>query len=433
MSQKKILQNLRYYSKWILISAVIGVMSGVASAIFLTALEKATQLRVEHSWLLFLLPVGGLIVGYIYHSFGAQVEGGNNLIIDEFHDPQKLIPIRMAPLVLLGTIFTHLFGGSAGREGTAVQMGGSIADQFSHFFRMNGAERRTLLMAGMSGGFGSVFGVPFAGAIFGLEVLAVGNLQLWGLVECGISAFVAHHTTLALGIQHTSYVHPDSNGLTYGAIPIAILAGIIFGFAARFFSFLTAKIKTFSKLIAPYLPVRAFLGGAIISILYFVLPATSRYAGLGVPIIVDSFKIQLPIYDWLGKLAFTALTLGTGFKGGEVTPLLFIGSTLGNMLSQILPLSLPILAAMGFVAVFAGAANTPFACTIMAIELFGPEITIFAALACFSSYVVSGHQGIYHTQKKDTSNFKVAGRSLKRIRFLMKRPSIEKSNRKEKL
>ena len=156
---------------------------------------------VGMAWANFL-PLGGLAVGLVYHFFGRSIEGGNNLIIDEFHDPVSVIPFRMAPLVLVGTVLTHLFGGSAGREGTAVQMGGSIADQFTHIFKLNRADRRTLLMAGMSGGFGSVFGVPFAGAIFGLEVLTVGRLHLWAIVECTVSAFVAHYVTLEIGRAH---------------------------------------------------------------------------------------------------------------------------------------------------------------------------------------------------------------------------------------
>lgn len=433
MNLKKTLHHFCYFLKWIFFSAVIGVFCGIASAFFLAVLEKTTNFRDQQNWLLFLLPLGGLSIGYLYHKLGAEVEGGNNLIIDEFHDPKKVIPFRMAPLVLLGTICTHLFGGSAGREGTAVQMGGSIADQFSHRFNMDGTERKILLMAGMSGGFGSVFGVPFAGAIFGLEVLAIGHLHLWAIVECAISAFAAHYTALALGIHHTSYLHPNMSGLSFMALPIAILAGFIFGFAARLFAYLTERIKEFSKIIIPYLPLRAFLGGGVISLLFFTLPITTRYAGLGVPIIVDSLQMQLPIYDWFGKLVLTALTLGTGFKGGEVTPLLFVGSTLGNALSQILPLSLPIMSAIGFVAVFAGAANTPFACAIMAMELFGPNIALVAVLACFASYAVSGHNGIYHKQRKTISNFKFAGLHFKKIQLFLKRPTVETTIRKEKL
>ncbi len=430
--QKKIPSILRYYTKWISLSALVGVACGMASAMFLAVLEYTTHFREGSPWLLYLLPVGGLIVGGAYHFWGSSVEGGNNLIIDEFHDPQTVIPFRMAPLVLLGTIFTHLFGGSAGREGTAVQMGGSIADQFTHLFKMNRDERRTLLMAGMAGGFGSVFGVPFAGTIFGLEVLAIGRLHLWGIVECAVAAFVAHHVTLALGIHHTNYVHPavelqltSLNGL------YAILAGVLFGLAARLFAFLTDNIKALSKKVIAYLPLRAFAGGIIISGIFFLLPVTIRYAGLGVPIIVDSLKVPLPFYDWIGKLVLTALTLGLGFKGGEVTPLLFVGATLGNALSSFVPIPLPLLAAMGFVGVFAGAANTPFACTVMAMELFGADVGIFAGFACFASYAVSGHHGIYHSQKIHISKKKYVTRTVEFIEFLFKRPPLDENDRRD--
>lgn len=423
----------RYYVKWIFLSGLVGIACGIASAVFLFILEETTRVRESHSWLLYLLPIGGLIVGGAYHVFGRKVEGGNNLIIDEFHDPQTVIPFRMAPLVLLGTIFTHLFGGSAGREGTAVQMGGSIADQFTHIFKMDRAERRTLLMAGMAGGFGSVFGVPFAGAIFGLEVLAIGRLHLWGIVECAVAAFVAHYVTLTLGIHHTQYVHPIVANLQLTSVTglYAALAGVIFGLAARLFAFLTDHIKDFSKSKIPYLPLRVFVGGAVISAIFFLFPLIARYAGLGVPIIVDSLKTDLPMYDWLGKLALTALTLGVGFKGGEVTPLLFVGATLGNALSHVIPIPLPILAAMGFVGVFAGAANTPFACTIMAMELFGPDIAVFAAFACFASYAVSGHHGIYHSQKIHIPKTKYASRTVEFIQFLFRRPPLENPRDKD--
>jgi H+/Cl- antiporter ClcA len=392
-------QRLYYFSKWTGISALVGVATGAASALFLLSLEAATEYRLSHPILLFFLPVGGFLVGWLYHRFGKSVEGGNNLIIDEFHDPQKVIPFRMAPLVLIGTIMTHLFGGSAGREGTAVQMGGSIADQLSLKFKMSPSERRRLLMIGMSGGFGSVFGVPFAGTIFGVEVLAIGQLQWWALIECGIAAFTAHFTTLGLGVHHTLYPHPSIDSWSFKALFAVLAAGLAFGLTARAFAYATHFVQRLSRSLVSYLPLRSFLGGAVIALLFYLYPLLTRYAGLGVPRIVESLMQPLPLYDWAGKLGMTALTLGTGFKGGEVTPLLFIGSTLGNALSSFLPLSLPVLTATGFVGVFAGAANTPFACILMAMELFGAEIGGFAALACLISYAISGHQGIYHSQR----------------------------------
>lgn len=360
-------------------------------------------------------------MGLLYHHFGKSVERGNNLIIDEFHDPQAVIPFRMAPLVLLGTLATHLFGGSAGREGTAVQMGGSIADQFTNLFKVNRDERRTLLMAGMAGGFGSVFGVPWAGMIFGIEVMAIGRLHLWGILECAVAAFVAHYVTLAWGVHHTEYIHPVVSGFTMLSTLIVVIAGISFGLAARLFALLADRINYFSKKIIPYLPLRAFTGGMMISILFFAVPLTTRYAGLGVPIIVDSLKVPLPYYDWFGKLVLTALTLGVGFKGGEVTPLLFIGAALGNLIGQFVPVPFPIMAAVGFVGVFAGAANTPFACIFMAMELFGTEIGLYAAMACFASYAVSGHHGIYHSQKIHIAKNRYVSRTIEFIQYIFRR------------
>jgi H+/Cl- antiporter ClcA len=427
VDRSKFLQIARYYVKWISIAALVGVGCGIASGVFLLLLDGVTSTRLSHPRLLLLLPLGGLFVGWAYHQFGKSVEGGNNLIIDEFHDPQAVIPFRMAPLVLLGTLVTHLFGGSAGREGTAVQMGGSIADQFTQFFKMNRDERRTLLMAGMSGGFGSVFGVPFAGTLFGLEVLAIGRLHLWGVVECAVSAFIAHHVTLALGVHHTEYPRLlTGHHLSIVSVSSAIGAGILFGLAARLFAFFSDQISKFSKSKIPLLPVRVLVGGLIVSGVYLLVPIATRYSGLGVPILVESIKAPVPLYDWFGKLILTALTLGVGFKGGEVTPLLFVGATLGNALSGFLPLSLPLLASMGFVAVFAGAANTPIACTVMAMELFGPGIGAFAALACFASYAVSGHHGIYHSQRTHIRKNQFASRTTEYFSLLFKRPDLKR-------
>lgn len=417
----KVFRLANYYSRWSLLSAAIGALSGTASAVFLSALERTTAFREAHPALLCFLPFGGLLVGGLYHSFGRSVEGGNNLLIDEFHEPRAVIPLRMAPLVLLGTVCTHLFGGSVGREGTAVQMGGSIADQFTHVFRMKPEQRRTLLMAGMSGGFGSVFGVPVAGTVFGMEVLNIGHLHLWGVVECAISAFVAHHVTLAWGIRHTAYFSPAVPALTVPNAFSAILAGVAFGGAARLFALLTEGIGKFSKSKTGSLPVRAMLGGVVLSALYFSFPMLTRYAGLGVPTIAESIRGPVPAYDWLGKIVFTALTLGTGFKGGEVTPLLYVGSTLGNALGRLLPLGLPTLSAIGFVGVFAGAANTPFACVCMAIEIFGAGVFPYALLACFASYLVSGHRGIYHSQRVKVPKDYYASRTTEFVRFVVRR------------
>lgn len=388
----------RYLLRWVPIAAAVGVLSGSASALLLVSLSLATKIRESHVWIVWLLAPAGFFVGLMYHHLGRSVEAGNNLILEEIHQPRKTVPLRMTPLILLGTFLTHLFGGSAGREGTAVQTGGSLADQLSGPLRLASRDRRILLMAGMSAGFGSVFGTPLAGAVFGVEVLSIGELDLRGLAPCLLASFAGDIVTRAWRVQHTIYRVSSVPSMSVSGILSSVAAGFAFGAVATAFAKATHGLTRLMKSRIRFAPLRPMLGGAVVSLAVFSL-GTTKYIGLGIPTILDSFSEPLPSYDWLGKLLFTVVTLGSGFKGGEVTPLFFIGSTLGNALSHLLPLPFSLLAAMGFVAVFAGAANTPIASTLMAVELFGGEVGAFAGIACMVSYLCSGQGGIYHAQR----------------------------------
>ncbi|MBI3541225.1 MAG: voltage-gated chloride channel family protein [Deltaproteobacteria bacterium] len=397
--------QLGYVLKWAAIVLPVAVAVGSACALFLWTLDQVTNFRGSHPKILFLLPLAGVLVGLLYHYLGRSAEGGHNLIMEQIHEPGGGVPRRMAPLVLIGTTITHLFGGSAGREGTAVQMGGSIASGFSRLMRLDHQDGRTILMAGVAAGFGGIFGTPLSGAIFALEVLAIGRISYEALIPCLMAGVMSDWTCSAWGIHHTQYrmALVDGGGLLLGKVA---LAAILFGLTSVLFAKLTHGLSHVFKKYVPWPYLRPALGGFLI-IGMVSLFGTRDYLGLGVSspdlgvvTILSSFtQGGAHAWSWLLKILFTVVTLGTGFKGGEVTPLFFIGASLGNTLANLMGAPVELFAALGFVAVFAGATNTPLASTLMGVELFGPHYVVYFAVACFLSYLFSGHSGIYLSQK----------------------------------
>lgn len=383
--------------KWILICVLTGIFSGSASAFFLVALDWVTQYREHNNWIIWLLPIGGLIIGLLYYYWGKSIVKGNNLLLEEYENPQKIIPLKMAPLVLFGTLITHLFGGSAGREGTAVQMGGAIADQFTSIFKLDTTDRKTLIILGISAGFASVFGTPLAGALFALEVLYFSKISYKSIPLSFLTAYIAYFTVEFWHIKHTHYSIPIIPEMSFTTLFWIIPVSILFGLAAMLFSRSTHFWgHLFSKNIS-FPPLRPFIGGIILAVTIYCIGST-KYIGLGIPIIVDSFTNPNASHDFILKILFTGFTLGAGFKGGEVTPLFFVGATLGSALSVVVPLPIALLAGMGFVAVFSGATHTPIACTVMGMELFGIESGVFIGIACVIAYFSSGSVGIYNAQ-----------------------------------
>ncbi|MFC6100150.1 voltage-gated chloride channel family protein [Olivibacter domesticus] len=412
LEQIRVFKNLL---RWTVIILPVSIVIGSMVAFFLWALNLSIHYRFEHPWLLYFLPFAGLLIHFSYKLYGKTSEKGNNLILDEIHTPGGGIPKRMGPLVLVSTVITHLFGGSAGREGTAVQIGGSIAHMFSKWFKLDTKETRMLLTAGVAAGFGAVFGTPLTGAIFALEVLTIGRIQYFAIFPCLIASLIGDLTVSAWQVHHTTY-RIDTFDIpnyfeTYFSLNILLLtkvviASIAFGLSSLLFAQMAHRLKKIFLSLFRKTWIIPIIGGTIIIILTLVL-GKPDYLSLGVDAeypgaitIPSAFKEGgSDTWSWLWKTIYTSVTLSSGFKGGEVTPLFYIGATLGNTLSSLLNAPVGLFAALGFIAVFAGATNTPLACTIMGVELFGGEYLIYFAVACYTAYFFSGHAGIYSAQK----------------------------------
>ncbi len=396
-----------WLARWAVMLGVLAVAVGSAVAFFLWSLDEATRLRFDHPWILYLLPLGGVLVVLLYRWGGGESERGNNLVITALHEPATIVPARMAPLVLAGTVITHLFGGSAGREGTAVQIGGAFAGGLNRYFRLESGGFRVLVMAGIAAGFGAVFGTPIAGAIFAIEVATIGKFEYHAFVPALVAAFIADYTTTAWGIGHTHYVIAGDTPVFAPMLLVKVaLAGVAFGAAAALFSQSVHMAGRLTRRLIRW-PLLRPVAGALVVMSLVVLVGSKDYLGLGISnpdpgatTIVNSFEPggAAPL-AWLWKTIFTAVTLGTGFKGGEVTPLFYVGASLGNVLAELMDAPADLLAGAGFVAVFAGAANTPLASTVMGMELFGARHATYLALACFIARAVSGTGGIYLAQR----------------------------------
>lgn len=392
--------------RWLGLIIPLAAIVGTVCAFILWSVGQVGLIRLHHPWLLYLLPIGGFGLGLLFHFYDRSAEERSNLITDQIHVPGGGIPRRVAPLVLCGTLVTHLFGGSAGREGIAMQLGGSIASAFCQCFRPQPGELRVLLTAGIAAGFGAVFGAPVAGAFFALEVLSIGRVEFEALLPTLIASVAGYWVCHAWGINHTLYtIHPLDESTSSGTLiqlnlwlllKVSI-ASIAFGIAGPIFAAFTHGLSATFRRLMPFGPIRPLVGGAFIIGLY-LLVGTPDYLGLGISspdpkavTIISLFRSsQVHHWDWFWKMVFTALTLSAGFKGGEVTPLFFIGAALGNVLASSLGAPADLFAALGLVAVFAGATKTPLACAVMGVELFGAAYVTYIAIACFFAHLFSG-------------------------------------------
>lgn len=397
------------FGKWLIIAVVVGIAVGVTGAFFGRALNFATSFRTEHSWLIYLLPLAGLALMFVYRHIGLAEDKGTNTIIFAARSESE-VKFRVAPAIFLATFVTHLFGGSAGREGAALQMGGALAAPLGKLLRFNEHDRAILIMCGMSAGFGALFGTPVAAAVFAVEVTIVAAAQYSALVPCMLSSMIAVITAKLLGAHAESFavagvpeIAAENIFQLGGAILIGIAAAVV---SVLFCKAMEGTHHLYEKYIKnPYLRIAA--GGAMVALLTFLL-RTNDYNGAGMNVIERALEGEAEPLAFLIKIIFTALTLSCGFKGGEIVPSFFVGATMGCVLGGLIGLDPSFGAAVGMIAVFCGVTNCPFASIVLGVEMFGLEGIGYYALAITISYMLSGYTGLYSAQKFNQSKFRPA-------------------------
>ena len=403
---------IRKIAIWVIISLAIGFFGGCTSAIFLITLDWVTAINGISPKIYYLLPLGGLLIGLTYYWAPANVTKGNNALLEAHANENSQVPLVMAPIVYLSTLITHLLGGSAGREGTAVQLSAAIAYQFTKLKMPFEIHRNTVISMGIAAGFSGVFGTPLAGFIFAFELFPSKSIHWKSILPTFLSSVVSHIICSGLfQIEHTEYHIFSGLGISANGIFSITLAAILFALTVRLF---VISANLFSKIGNYTLPIswlRTVIAGIVLIFIYHNFPCKPFY-GLGIDEIKKSFFIVSKDSDFLVKLLLTTFTLSFGFKGGEVTPLFFIGATLGSALSEQLGLPIDLLAGIGFICVFAGATQTPIAGILMSLELFGPSQIFYFTISIILTHVFSGKRGIYSSQRGMFQPIKIENLSL---------------------
>ncbi len=390
-------EYLKVFIKWILISLIVGGIGGVVGSIFHLSIDYVTELRGEQPRLLFLLPVGGVVIAAIYNLCKKQGHIDTNRVLNAVKKDEK-VPLVMAPLIFVSTLITHLLGGSAGREGAALQLGGSIGYNIGRLFRLDKKDMHEIIMAGMSAVFAALFGTPLAAAFFAIEVATVGTLHYAAIVPCILSAICAFEIAGAFGISPVRFEGVFMEPITPEVLGKVVVLALLCALVSILFC---ATIHSFERKMKRFLPdsyIRALAGGGVIVLLTWLM-GSYEYNGAGMDVISLALFGDAKPEAFFVKLVFTAITIGAGFKGGEIVPAFFVGSTFGCVAGALLGLDAGFSAAIGFISLFCGVVNCPVASTILAVEIFGAEGIIFFALACGVSYMMSGKYGLYESQQ----------------------------------
>ena len=394
---KKITNEPLILLKWVLFACIIGVVVGCVSTGFYLSFEFVTKLRLMHGWLLWLLPLGGVAIVQLYRECGMEKDRGTNFVLMAVRENQPL-PLRTAPLVFISTLITHLFGGSAGREGAILQIGGSISSSIGRLMRLNGRDSRVITMCGMSAAFAALFGTPLTAAVFSMEIVSVGVMYYSALVPCVLSAIVGVQVSRFFNVVPKTYAifaMPDFSWLLLLKIlALGVLCAVL---SIVFCQFMRAAPALYDRYV-PNQTARAAVGGVLV-IALTLLCGTRNYNGSGGTIITAALEGSADHGAFLLKILFTAITLGAGFKGGEIVPAFFSGATFGAVIGPVLGLSPSFSAALAMVAVFCGVTNCPMTSIILALELFRGEQMPMFALCCAVSYMLSGYYSLYTEQK----------------------------------
>ena len=395
---KIILFNIKIGVLWMLRAIVVGLVAGVFSSAFTLGLAWVTRTRNENSYLLFLLPAGGLLIVWLYRLCGIRKDEGTNLLITAVHESRHNVPVYLAPLIFGATLITHLFGGSAGREGAALQMGGSIGNTLGRLFRLSEGDRKILMMSGMSAAFSAVFGTPLAAAIFPMEMISVGIMHYAALVPCVFASIVANQCAIHMGIRAESYQIAVIPPVSFESCGKLILLGVCCAVLSIVFCmFLRGTGYFYNKCFKnPYIRVAA---GGVIVIALTLLVGNFDYNGAGTELIERAIvEENVPSYAFLLKMLFTSLTLAAGFKGGEIVPAFCTGAVFGCVFGNVLGISPSLCAALGMTAVFCGVTNCPITSMLVGFELFGFDGAVFILLVISVSYLLSGYHGLYREQ-----------------------------------
>lgn len=411
---KKILRYLRsslgylyVCFKWVILAALVGCVVGPFGAMFGLALNKATALRTADPRLIYLLPLGGLVIVFLYQHFDPDGGGSTNQIFVAVRE-HKPLSLRTAPLIFVTTIITHLFGGSSGREGAALLLGGSLSGQIGRRLQLEARDCRLMTMCGMAGAFSAIFGTPLAATVFTLEVVDVGSMQYAALLPCLISALIGVWISSGMGLAPTAFAVADYAAPTPGnLIRVLVLGLLLAALSIAFCEVIHAAPKLYKKLF-PNAYLRVVVGGALIIALTTLL-GTTDYNGAGANVIAAAIAGQAVPYAFLLKMLFTSITLGAGFKGGEIVPIFFTGATFGCVVAPLLGLAPGLGAALGMVALFCGCTNSPLASCCLAIEVFGGQNIELFALSCAVSYMMSSYFSLYREQHFLHSKLRVVG------------------------